>query len=254
MPYNLLLLPLLGGFTFLRFFIPTKPFFLRQEGYKLLIYSSLVGIILLSLSFKLSIVDSVKLQPIKCWWDYYVPFEHSGIATTSLLLGCCLPFALNVFISLFLRMTGLIDSVFNAKDIFKVMAMHKYGDSLELLLEKAVFEIKEVSITLKNNKVYIGMVTMYPQPHTKGLQFISILPYSSGFRDEKTKEITRTTDYVQIYDRLKDLMKIDPFLSESDFDIAIPISEILSINIHNQIVRDQFDDISSQKTINKKKP
>ncbi|HEX9654602.1 MAG TPA: hypothetical protein VGA99_12910 [bacterium] len=58
-----------------------------------------------------------------------------------------------------------------------------------------------------------------------------VLPYFSGYRDEKTKQLFVTTNYLLVYDQLERLAEEDPDLDVNDFDIVIPVSEILSMNI-----------------------
>lgn len=233
MPFNLLLLPLLGGFLFLRIFIPTKPFLLRQEGYHLLIYSSLSGLALLIIALFLSTWRIEQIDSFRIWWQTHVPFDYSGVALTALLLGMISPLALNVIFYFAFP-----------KGFFKKAAMIRYRDRMEIIFDKSVSEVKEVAITLKNNKVYIGLITMYPEPHIRGQRFVSILPYFSGYRDQTTKQLIITTNYLLVYDQLETLAKKDPELDVADFDIVIPVSEIMSISIYNQTVSDIFDDIA----------
>ena len=161
-----------------------------------------------------------------------MPFDHLGKSMIAFALGIlCL--ILNIPIYYLIPLD------------FKRMAMLQYRDILELLFEKSVSDAKLVSITLKNNKVYIGIVTRYPEPHTKGERFVSILPIFSGYRDKETKRLAISTDYLAVYDELEELQKADPSLDTDDFDIIIPISEILSINIYSLAVSDLFDNIDA---------
>ena len=90
MPFNLLLLLLLGGFIFFSHWNRTAFFAKRQDGQRLLLYSSLLGVLFLSLSFSLSILIpySGVLISIRHWWAVNTPpVQFSGISSFALLLG-----------------------------------------------------------------------------------------------------------------------------------------------------------------------
>ncbi|NIV14317.1 MAG: hypothetical protein GWN62_24495 [Aliifodinibius sp.] len=84
-------------------------------------------------------------------------------------------------------------------------------------------------------------MTRYPLPEeVKGVPYISILPYFSGYRDTETKKLSLLTSYLDVYEKFDDLNKEDPNLCVEDFEIVIPVSEILSANIFNQKVYEHF--------------
>lgn len=105
MPFNLLLLPLSGGFILLSHWRLTLYFAKRLDKERLLLYSPLVGAILLGLSFGLSIL--IVSHPtwfgfrgvlaLREWAYNTPPFRYSGIATLSLVLGAASPWFLNRF-------------------------------------------------------------------------------------------------------------------------------------------------------------
>jgi hypothetical protein len=103
-PFNLLLLPLIGGFVLLAHWNFTLYFAKRLDKERLLLYSSLVGAILLGLSFATSILILSHpnwplfsyLLRLRHWWAFHTPpFEYSGIAAFAFTLGVLGPFALN---------------------------------------------------------------------------------------------------------------------------------------------------------------
>ena len=90
MPFNLLLLPLLGGFIFFSHWKRTAFFARRQDSQRLLLYSSVWGVLFLSLSFLLSIFIpySDVLISIRHWWAFNTPpVQFSAISSFALLLG-----------------------------------------------------------------------------------------------------------------------------------------------------------------------
>ena len=87
MPFNVLLLPLLGGYIFLTHWNRTRFNTKRYSGERLLFHAAIAGVVLLCLSF---IVVSVIRY---CWpqaypvWRQIVPFHYTGTSFGALLLG-----------------------------------------------------------------------------------------------------------------------------------------------------------------------
>lgn len=233
MPFNLLLLPLLGGYIFLLFFIPTRYFLIRQQGYHLIFFSAIAGMVFLLVAYIITTIVSGLFPALVSQWHVFLPYDYSGTALTAFSIGVLLQLILNVFIKKKI--------LFPEASYFQNKALMKYGSRLEQLFEKSLVEKKEVSLTLKNQKVYIGLITGYPLPEeVKGAPYISMLPYFSGYRDSETKRLTLLTSYLNVYEQFDELNKEDPNLSAGDFEIVIPVSEILTANIFNQKVYDHF--------------
>src|SRR5260370_35147233 len=104
MPFNLLLLPLLGGLFFVRRCTRTRYYALLSEGYFLLFYCAVAGAVFLVIVAILTtsiipLLDflsrygcvpsaSVSLcQNIDYLWHVVSPFEHSGKAVLAGLIG-----------------------------------------------------------------------------------------------------------------------------------------------------------------------
>ena len=101
MPYNLLLLPLLGGFLF---FFTAHLFRFgaqRLEGYKLLFQSAVAGVVLSF--FARLIVLALATTRTGVWvesrWLLFSPFAFSATSALSMILGPLAALILNVFIS-----------------------------------------------------------------------------------------------------------------------------------------------------------
>src|SRR5256885_16325451 len=98
MPFNLLLLPLLGGFIFFSHWNRTAFFAKRQDKERLLLYASLTGVLFLGLSFATSILipHITWLSNVQHWWAYNTPpIQFSGISSFALILGTVAPVILN---------------------------------------------------------------------------------------------------------------------------------------------------------------
>ncbi len=93
MPFNLLLIPLLGGYIFVRFWNYTKIPMLRADKDRILIRASLAGFFSLIPAFLLSIYVP---QLIPCssdqyclyrWWAKNLPFEYSGVSVIAFCIS-----------------------------------------------------------------------------------------------------------------------------------------------------------------------
>ena len=190
MPYNLFLLPLLGGFLFLRKWNLTKYHALRAEAERLLILASIVGLITLVIAFLLMRLSQfVPYGPeVTAWWNHQVPFEYLGTSLFAFTLGALGHIPLN-------RLARCSDD--------RAMDQMIEHDRLPLsrLLKKAFDENKTVSVTMSGGKVYVGFVTHLLNPGLP-ITFIEILPTKSGYRSQEEKTVTFTTFYTNVLDQL----------------------------------------------------
>lgn len=116
MLFDLLLLPLLGGYWFISLFKPTQFAFYRQKGERMLFSAATAGLLLGILgiiSARILANTSPVLLELKEIW---LPWPHAGAALISLLLG---PLGA-VFLNLFFQTRST-----EAKSI------QKYGTGLE---------------------------------------------------------------------------------------------------------------------------
>lgn len=270
MPFNLLLIPLLGGFIFVRYWNRTRYHAIRAEKERLLFLASIAGFIALIFAFLISSIAgaffpcSPEHLCIPVWWRIHVPFEYSGIAFSAFCISALLWFPLN----LIWDRGGEVNRV-----------IQEDADPLEILLKRAQDRNMTVSLTMKNGKVYVGFVTHTFNPASP-TRSISIYPTKSGYRDETTKEVVFTINYAATQlaidkdidslalelgglkerqarvsqrqqggnslDQLKST--IDKVASEleqleavvNDFELALPIEEITSVNIYNEYVHDKY--------------
>lgn len=275
MPYNLLLLPLLGGYLFLRWWNPTRFHALRAEKERLLLMAALPGLASLIIAF--AVVKGLgaafpcaswpRIPCIPAWWKSNVPFDYLGTSLLAFALGASVWWPWNKW---FCEQKVALDKVIDEDQI-----------PFELLLKKAQDQTKTVSVTMSNGKVYVGWVTHTFNPALP-TRFIQILPIKSGYRDENTKWLEFTTfysraldqlekdferkavEYFEAEEELKDLTDqlekqktsaLESQISElakrieelntqldelattaDDFDIVLPVSEIMSINIFSEYV------------------
>ncbi len=278
MPYNLLLLPLLGGFLFLRWWNPTRYHALRAEKERLLILAAIPGLVSLVLSFAIisglgALFPCSSWPRVPCfpaWWQANVPFDYSGTSLLAFTLGAILWLPLNLVCS-------------RDKAIDRIIEEDKIP--LELLLKRAQDNGNTVAVTMSNGKVYVGYVLHLINPALP-TQFIQILPTKSGYRDETDKSYRFTNFYTEALDQIdKDFeskylefeevsnkidalserqekkpkkeaaKKLKTLRAKSDeleeelneialeadaFGIVLPVAEIMSINIFSEYIYDKY--------------
>jgi hypothetical protein len=120
-------------------------------------------------------------------------------------------------------------------------AINEWNDYLEVLLERALRETRQVSVSTRSSKVYIGFVTSNFDPAYER-KFIRLLPTSSGYRDSDTQELVLTTDYAKVYQQI--IQQNNAFLlgGVEDFQIVIPVAEIASANLFDPSAYQRFQE------------
>ena len=230
MPFNLLLLPLLGGFIFFSHWNRTAFFAKRQDKERLLLYSSLWGVLFLGLAFVLSILTPYSdwLTNLRHWWAYNTPpIQFSGISSCALLLGVAGQFVLNN--------VWPFTRFWNEKTEGE-RVIERFGSELEKLLYRSLLDSKRVMVTLKNGKVYIGRVAISVTPQED--KDLLLLPSKSGYRDEKQR-LMLTTDYDATYRMIVETEQ-DYVAIISDFGVTIPIPEVLTASLYRAEVHAKY--------------
>src|SRR5579863_4141056 len=154
MPWNLLILPLLGGFLFLRWchFFRIKS--QRLENYRLIFESAAWGVVLAIFgrlaAFGVHCTPMLRLsEPALA---YLAPFPFVGTTLLAFALG-----------PLFAWLANWKIDEFDAKD----MAIEQTGDKLLELLINAMDQNDAVMFTLDSRKVYVGYVWESPNLETE---------------------------------------------------------------------------------------
>lgn len=108
------------------------------------------------------------------------------------------------------------------------------GWEFEKMIDDADDRKIMVMLTLGNRKVYIGSPNEITRDESGREQWISIVPWKSGYRRAKTGELKLTTDYSWM---LQD--KTDPEVI-GDFAMCIPIREVVSCQFFDQSLYERF--------------
>lgn len=232
-PYNFLILPLVGGYFVISSFVYYKYKYQRFDTPRLLLNAILAGIIIGTASFALRRaveIYSPDLFDRLCRILHFFPIERNednrylGTLSYGLVLVLGLTIILNVLIKWGFGVTSIISD-----------AIDKYGDELEQLLRDSVVNGQAVQLTLKNEKVYLGVVQEIQEP--KKTNYVTLIPLYSGYRDKDTKKMKLTTSYetiTQLIDQQVISPKIDQML------VIIKKDEILIAQPHDPEIYSSF--------------
>ncbi|CAH7389601.1 conserved membrane hypothetical protein [Vibrio chagasii] len=110
-----------------------------------------------------------------------------------------------------------------SKRIQKLIVSHP----LESFIFEAAYEGKLVMVTMSTRKTYVGFCL--GNEFTNGeVEFISLLPYLSGYREKDILTFEHTTNYRKHYQEQGIEDGSHPTLNANDFRIIIPTGEIES--------------------------
>lgn len=193
MPFNVLLLPLLGGYVFIGNWNRTRFRTKRDTGERLLFHAGLAGVVLLVVAFVIVHLLAAVVPELGEVWVSKVPFPYAGTSLLALILGA----------------------------------------------DRAISENRQVSVTLKGGKVYVGFVLENFDP-AYDRKYVSILPIASGYRDPAEHRLVLTTTYGEVYLRIRG-HRAD--LAPADFRVVIPVTEVQSANLFDWDAYDEFQSL-----------
>lgn len=226
MPFNILLLPLLGGYVFITNWNHTRYYTKRYSGERLIFHAACAGVLFLAAAFLITILVGARWPDLVTRWRAAVPFSYSGTSALAFLIGATAWVPLNTWV--------------HKRDAEVQTAIREWNDFLEVLLQRSLRETKQVSITTKSSKVYIGFVTANFDPSFER-RYIALLPLLSGYRTQEEQKLVITTDYVDVYQKM--IEDANEFLlsQAEDFQVILPVSEIASANIFDPIAYEKFN-------------
>lgn len=226
MPFDVLLLPLLGGYVFITNWNRTRFHTKRYSGERLIFHAALAGVVFLALSYVI-VALLVRAEPSSyAWWHQRVPFSYSGTAFGAFLLGALSWIPLNLTTNR------------QEKEIRRTI--EEWNDYLEILLKRAVDEMRQVSVTLKNRKVYVGFVVQSFDP-SYDRKYVLLLPTMSGYRRSEEQTLVLTTDYTSVYQQLIAADETRLVEGVDDFQIVLPVSEIQSASLFDPTAYQLFN-------------
>lgn len=231
MPYNVLLIRLIGGYYFLSNFAFLKYKYQRLSSQRLILNSALAGLILGLFSIILRHVFELLLPSIYIAASQFLSqfIKESQPYLWTMLIG--------LFITiLFTHLTNyVISKVPKIRNIPINNAITFYGNELEQLCRDSIVEGFALQITLKNDKVYVGFVSEAPIPSKTN--YLHFTPVYSGYRDAATKNLKLDTSYGPVIDSL---LKDELENKLSIMGVVIKQDEILTMSPHDPDVYSRF--------------
>lgn len=218
--FDSFLIPVLGGFIFVKYSYFTRFRAIRDNGYNILFKSAVVGCFFYLIAFVLwraAILDNYtnpKISEALNFLHNFLIYPEIVPAVISLIIIVCVLLAVNWAVD---------------EDEMKKMVIRRDDDALEVTILKVFEQEKNLLVTLNNGKVYIGKVTDTYFRINDEISSVLINPLSSGFRDPTNHKIKLNTYYGTIYEQI--LEKPERFDSKiSDFSVAIRYDQIVTVS------------------------
>lgn len=236
MPYNILLLPLLGGFIFITRWNRSRWHALRADKERLLFYAGLAGLFWLSIAFVVSsippFIPCVSWLPCApLWWARHIPFPYCGTSVFAFVLGATMWWPLN-------RGWNREEAdAYKKSEADRIIKTE--GGPFEQLMDRAMQQQRHVLITLKNGKVYVGRIGSAYTPGQRD-QTIHLLPTISGYRGGIKQRVEFTTYYDDAYESIKKDHPEDYADIIKDFIIVMPTDQILTISLYRYDVHEKY--------------
>lgn len=226
MPFNLLLLPLLGGFivaTEMHYF---RLKLARYDHQRLVFHASLLGLMLLAPSFLLMAIIRSHVPWI------YQPFE----STFAAVIGTQSRYAGEAILAFLLSFpfTKLINRWY-PEDKAIVSAIVEHKNAFEMLCLRSLHGGYPAMLTMKNGAVYIGWIREISSPFES--THVPIIPIRSGYRRDDGS-VVFTRNYLEVYDGLS---RADGTLDKARFiresarnTTVLPKQEIIVSTVYYQ--------------------
>jgi hypothetical protein len=235
---NTLLIPILGGFLFVKYSYLTRFRSIRDNGYVILFKSAVVGLFFYGVSlffWRVAILDEKANPSIPEW----IHFLHDFLVYPELL-----PAIFSLFIM------GFVTTAINYaldKDEMKKRVIRQDDDAFEVTILNAYLNEKYLLVTLDNGKVYAGKVTDTYFRVNDEIRSILIAPFFSGYRNPDDLTLKLTTFYGHIYNQIiKHPEQFD--VKISDFSVAIRYDHIISVSPFDPKTYARFMELGKQTT------
>ena len=212
MSLDVLLVPALGGYWLLTHLHYTRFRAVQESGYHVLFRAAFFGGVLFVVSEILLFLLVQPFPQIQDALDSIFPDNYYDSAALSVALGITLPLVGNRIYS-------------DNRAIRKVA--RDGGHLVELIISESIDDQRQVELSLRSGKSYIGFaiesgIGLY------GETDVSLIPMLSGFRDRDTQELRITTNYAPV---ILQMQERELEMGVEDFQVVIPISEIVSARI-----------------------
>lgn len=209
MPFNQLLLVLIGGFIFVSQWRRTKYYTRRVDGHRLLLFSACAGVVFLLIAVLIDAAAAKRYPGIVEFWGRHISYPHTGKTFIAFILGSTLWYPLNYFHSEYTHVERVL---------------LKLGGPFEILLANAMSRRQLLMLKVKNDNIYVGYVNrnFNPTINPASLEMTLVM---RGYADKDTKE--------EVFDRFyltTDQLKMNPLPFET-LTVALPVSEVESAHL-----------------------
>ena len=186
----LMIMPLVGGYWFLSNCNRTKYMAYGYTGYRLFFGSAFFGIVfLICAKLILSTMSAISTinYIIGCISEWLIPTGFNLESTLAMIIGIASPY---MFYSSIYK-----DKREICKRKWAKRAAENRGHFLQIRIFEANSKGQLIELAMQNGEVYIGYVTILGRLDN---EYISLNPCFSGYRDEKTKNLIITRDYLKV--------------------------------------------------------
>jgi hypothetical protein len=166
-------------------------------------------------------------------WKEFVAFPYSGTGGMALVMGMLAPYVLNCIWD---------------RDDQDRKARLETGNFLEILLDDAIINKNQLSLTLNSGKVYIGYITSTFDP-ARDRKFVSIIPTISGYRDPISHRLDLNQQYENAIAAIEARAGGINHLSREDLKIVIPVDSIRSANAFDEDVFRLLNNLKESKHV-----
>ena len=226
MPWNLLILPLVGGYYLISRYNGYKFIQQRLDRQRLIFDSILFGILILAATIIIRyIFEFIAPDFIQLLYNY-LPLKIPYIGTTIFSF---------IFPVVFTEIGNLTFCSDHKKQIDK--SIKKIGNELETLLRSSFKDSKLLKFALDTDKVYIAWVKELPIPTVSN--YIRVVPVFSGYRDS-TKQLIFTTNYLSVYSEYVKEGKIKE-IYELDVDLIITLDNLVTVSYFDIEMYERFN-------------
>ena len=223
----------------------------RSDGWESYVYLASHGLTLLIVTTLKTLVatigDLLLLKALECILAkngrtlYLNDFFEFLISTNFLEINAVTIFIMS-FMGIFVA-HECYEKIIRNQDSIKHLDQLRKEDSVLNIVIEAMLELKTVKISLKSGKIYVGLVQS-EQFETLDLDTIVIIPFISGYRDDKLR-IIFDCDYLSVY-RQNGILPSDNVLNKEhlknldSFRLAMKMDEVESISLFSAKYYRQF--------------
>lgn len=220
-----IIFPVLCGYWFLTNLNYTRYSVLQDSGYHVFFRSAITGLFFLMLSHIIFLVNEPFFSLIPTRWTEFAPYEEPNKLMICAVLVVSLPWILNKF---------------HSKEQAEKRAAIHGGNLIGLLVSNSIKSQSLVELSLKNGKSYVGFAREN-KITALGESDVELVPIASGYRDDHTKELKITEDYLVVALEMS-VERASDFSSQLEqFRVNIPMTQIVSARPFDPEVFEKFN-------------